>query len=431
MELRCDVVVLGAGAAGLAAARVLSRAGASAVVIEARERIGGRLYTREDAGPVPVELGSEFVHGPAGVSFDLLRAAHTVAVDTGGAAFTFEDGELRESEEDPFDIAARVIAGASLLPEDVSIDAFLATLPAGAAADRERRWTRMLVEGFDAADPQRASTRALAEEWGSGEGGQTSEQFRPLGGYAHLMRTLHDALDPALVHVRLESPAHTVHRDERGVTVEARTPAGAPLSVRARAAIVTLPAGVLNADDVRFVPELPRQLRDALSSIVMGPVRKLVLRFRTAFWERLHDGRFRDAAFFHNPGAHFPTFWTQLLVAWAGGPKADTLANRDEPGLIALALDDLRVLFGSDADPAAELVAAYTHDWQRDPYARGAYSYIAVGGTAARAQLAAPVDGVLFFAGEATAPASEAGTVAGALQSGERAAREALAALSR
>src|ERR1700716_744487 len=94
MDLRCEVVVLGAGAAGLAAARILSRAGASAVVIEARERIGGRLYTREDAGPVPVELGSEFVHGPAGVSFDLLRAAHTVAIDTGGAAYMFENGEL-------------------------------------------------------------------------------------------------------------------------------------------------------------------------------------------------------------------------------------------------------------------------------------------------------------------------------------------------
>jgi len=120
-----------------------------------------------------------------------------------------------------------------------------------------------------------------------------------------------------------------------------------------------------------------------------------------------------------------------LLIAWAGGPKADALAGRDEASLVACALDDLRALFGNDPDPRAELEAAYTHDWQTDPYAYGAYSYVATGGGDARAALAAPVGDVLFFAGEATSPASEAGTVAGALQTGERAALEALAALHR
>jgi monoamine oxidase len=209
-----------------------------------------------------------------------------------------------------------------------------------------------------------------------------------------------------------------------------------PLTVRARAAIVTLPAGVLNANALRFDPPLPKSKRDAASCIVMGPVTKLVLRFRSAFWERVADGRYRDGAFFHNAGAAFPTFWTQLplraplLVAWAGGPKADALAALGDDLLVATALDELRALFGAEADPHAEFEAVYFHDWQRDPYARGAYSYVAVGGGDARAQLAAPVDGVLFFAGEATAPASEAGTVAGALQSGERAAAEVLAALA-
>jgi glycine/D-amino acid oxidase-like deaminating enzyme len=227
MELRCDAVILGAGAAGLAAARVLSRAGVSAVVLEARDRIGGRLYTREDVGlPVPVELGGEFVHGTAAVSFDLLRAARTVAVDIGETAFVFEDGELREGE-DPFEIVAGVIARAGDLRNDVSVDDFLRALPGdGPTVERERRYTRMLVEGFDAADPRRASARVLAEEWGGGEGGQTSEQFRPLGGYAHLLRTLHGALDPARVHIRLATPARALHRDRSGVGVEATTPAG-------------------------------------------------------------------------------------------------------------------------------------------------------------------------------------------------------------
>lgn len=434
--MRCDVVVLGAGAAGLAAARVLSNAGASAVVLEARNRIGGRILTREDVGlAVPMELGGEFVHGTAEVSFALMRAANTVAVDTGGTSFAYEDGELRASE-DPFEIVARVMERVRELHTDVSVEDFLRDLPgAGPQLERERRYTRMIVEGFDAADPRRASTRALAQEWNGGEGGQTSEQFRPLGGYAHLMRTLHGALDPARVHVRLAAPVHAVRRESGGVVAEAITATGEALTVHARAAVVTLPAGVLNAGAVRFEPALPRRALDALRCVITGPVVKLALRFRSAFWERACEGRYRDGAFFHRAEAAFPTFWNMLplraplMIAWAGGSKADALAGRDEAALTALALDDLRTLFGPQTDPHGELEAAYVHDWQRDPYAYGAYSYLAVGAGDARTVLAEPVDGVLFFAGEAIATPSEAGTVAGALQSGERAARAALAAL--
>jgi len=437
VDLRCDVAVLGAGAAGLAAARALSRAGASAIVLEARDRIGGRLYTLEDPGlPLPVELGGEFIHGTADVSFALLRAANTVAVDTGDTSFTYEDGELREGE-DPFEIVERVMRRVLDLREDVSVEEFLRGLPADDRdAERERRYVRMLVEGFDAADPALASVGAIAGEWTGGEGGQTSEQFRPLGGYARLLRTLHGALDPSRVHVRLTTRARVLHRHRDGVTVDATAPDGVPLKVHARAAIVTLSAGVLNAHGVRFEPELPQPTRDALARIVMGPVIKLVLRFRSAFWERVHGERYRYGAFFHNADAAFPTFWTMLplrapvLVAWAGGPKADALAHRDTGALIATALEDLRTMFGNEPDPAAELETAYAHDWQRDPYSRGAYSYISVGDGDPRATLAQPIDGVVFFAGEATAPLSEAGTVAGALQSGERAASEALARLA-
>jgi len=433
-----DVVVVGAGAAGLIAARALSRAGRSVVVLEARDRMGGRVYTREDPGlQVPVDLGGEFVHGTADVSFALLRAANTVAIDTGGSAFVYEDGELRDGA-DPFAIVERLMASAKELTTDVSVEDFLQQLRGDAAqVERERRYARMLVEGFDAADPRRASARALGEEWSDdGSGGQTSRQFRPLGGYAHLLRTLHGALDPALVDVRLATPVHAVQWGRNGVTVAATTSSGVPLEVHARTAIVTLPVGVLQAKTVRFEPALPPVKVDALARLVMGPVVKLILRFRSAFWERVRDARYLDGGFFHRAEAAFPTFWTliplrtPLLIAWAGGPKADAFANDDEAARTAKALDDLTTLFGSDADPHGELEAVYTHDWQHDPYSRGAYSYVAVGGGNARTELAAPVDDVLFFAGEATAATSESGTVAGALQSGERAGNEVLEALS-
>jgi monoamine oxidase len=439
-----DVAIVGAGAAGLAAARILSQHGISVVVLEARERIGGRLYTCEDPGlPVAVELGAEFIHGCPDETFALLREAGTVAIDTGGTAFSYDGGELRE-REDPFEIIARMMRNARALKHDVSVEEYLRSLPDGPETERERRYTRMMVEGFDAADPAIASVFAIAAEWDD-QKGQTSQQFRPLGGYARVLRALYGALDPARVRVRLCTRVHAIRygggaagaSGTANVRIDATDAAGAALSLAARAAIVTLPVGVLNANTVRFEPELPQRKRDALAKLVMGPVVKLVLRFRTAYWERVRGGRYLDAGFFHRTGASFPTFWTlvpqraPVLTGWAGGPKADALRGHDEPALVAAALEDLRVLFGDEIDPRDELEAAYNHDWQRDPHSLGAYSYVATGGNDARGDLAAPLDDVLFFAGEATSPTEEAGTVAGALQTGERAAHETLTELRR
>jgi monoamine oxidase len=159
---------------------------------------------------------------------------------------------------------------------------------------------------------------------------------------------------------------------------------------------------------------------------------KAVLRFRTPFWETADRGLYRDVAFFHPRQAAFPTFWTALpvraplMVAWAAGPKAMRLANLTKPRLIEHALSSLAALFGDIDKIRSELEGAWVHDWQRDPYARGAYSYVVTGGGKARAQLAEPLMRTLFFAGEAADTEGEAGTVAGALQSGSRAAREVL-----
>jgi monoamine oxidase len=145
--------------------------------------------------------------------------------------------------------------------------------------------------------------------------------------------------------------------------------------------------------------------------------------FREAFWEKQHPG----VAFFHSPDAPFPTFWTPLpmhaplLTAWAGGPKAERLTGSSEEELLKKALASVRSVLKSDEEPQAFLV----HDWQADPYARGGYSYVKVGGSGAREELAEPLEDTLFFAGEAT-DTEQSGTVGGALASGIRAAREIL-----
>ena len=153
----------------------------------------------------------------------------------------------------------------------------------------------------------------------------------------------------------------------------------------------------------------------------MGPVIKVALEFRTPFWREIENGRFSNAGFFMAPAAQLRTIWSRapdpapVLMGWAGGGAAQRLHDRSiDP--IRAAIETTATLFPS-VDIKAELRNAYFHDWQADPFACGAYSYLRVGAGNARERLAAPIEDTLFFAGEA-ASLDDSGTVAGALDSG-------------
>jgi len=426
-------IVIGAGAAGLAAARTLSLADHSVLIVEARDRIGGRAYTIADSrSPVPIELGAEFIHGRPQVTFDLLREAGVAAIDGSDALYEFRDGELCAAA-DPFAAVGELMRRLDPEAPDESVDAFLERFAGDPALQQALTWTRMAVEGFDAADPAIASIRAIAEEWSAGTSIQTSH-FRPLGGYTSLLTHLARSLPPSLVRLSLCTTVSEVEWEPGSVVVRGCSPAGA-FEASAGCAVVTVPVGVLQRKStarggIRFSPPLPLEKRLAIEQLAMGPVFKVVLRFASAFWEEIRGGAYRDAAFFHAPETSFPTFWTTLplrssmLVAWAGGTRAARLVGAGHGEIVGLALEALGTIFGAGVDVRAQLEAAYFHDWQRDPSALGAYSYAKVGGADARAVLAAPVASTLFFAGEATASNADAGTVAAALETGVRAARE-------
>jgi monoamine oxidase len=162
----------------------------------------------------------------------------------------------------------------------------------------------------------------------------------------------------------------------------------------------------------------------------MGAVHRVMLRYPTASWESFLGGPVRAGTFLHAPGQPFPTFWTHdpgspWLTAWCGGPGATRLDTASDDEIIATATASAHALLSIDG-PAPDPVAAQFHNWQRDPWSNGSYTYVAVGGLKARKALAKPIDGVLFFAGEATDWSGEASTVAGAIKSGTRAAREVI-----
>ncbi|OLC09094.1 MAG: hypothetical protein AUH41_06365 [Gemmatimonadetes bacterium 13_1_40CM_66_11] len=444
---RVDVLVLGAGAAGLAAARDLSHAGLRVTVIEARPRVGGRVLTVHDPrSPVPLELGAEFIHGEAAETLPLARAAGLAVLELPGTHELATAGQFKPMgdfwglvDRMNHDLARRLAGRGKDFPVSEYLDS--ARIPAA-----HRGMLRDFVQGFYAAHPDRLSAQSLAveAEEGDEEDEVEGKQFRIANGGDALMKWLRDGLDPDRSEVRLSTVAESVQWKRGAVSVACRGGDRARLpTVSARTAVITLPLAVLKAGVVRFHPALPAKQR-ALAGIETGQVFKMVLRFREAFWESkefLKERREQSGSngrglnFLHAHDAEVPTWWTSLpvrapvLVGYVGAVAAEQLLAEEPPSRLErclVALSDILAVPRRELEE--QLDASASHDWRADPFARGAYSYIGVGGNGAPRALARPVEGTLFFAGEAT-NGPEIGTVAGALSSGRRAAREVLRVL--
>jgi monoamine oxidase len=436
-----DVAVVGAGVAGLAAAREVAAAGRRVVVLEARGRIGGRIHTLHDpAHPVPVELGAEFVDLP-GAAWDALRLAGGTAYRSAGGMWEVEAG--RAAPVDWEGGVGKVMERLDPPPaDDLPFGAWLEE----ACADLDehtREMARRYVQGFHAAEVARVGVRWLAETTHGEGGGGGDVRYHAAGGYDGVARGLRAGLGTH-GEVRLGTAVTAVRWRRGRAELRCRAATGGEVEpVHARRVVVAVPIGVLQARGgetgaVRLEPEVPA-VREAARRLAMGSVAKVTLRFREPFWEerlRFPDGRDESRAFkLLMSSEAFPTWWTTepvvapVLVAWAGGDAAKRLAARGvDP--VGTAVESLaRVLGTGRREVEGMLEGAYHHDWDADPFARGAYSYIPAGALDAREALARPVEDTLFFAGEAAVEDGWTATVEGAVQSGLRAARQALAAL--
>lgn len=442
LRRQADVVVIGAGVAGLAAARALRAAGARVVVLEARARIGGRISTRyTPAAPVPIELGAEFIHGKPEETWKIVDAAGLAATDVSGEHWLRYRGELRRCPDFWSTVSSLMQRLEPAGPGDRTFSEFLREARPH-VDDPERSLILSYVEGFHAARPDAISERALAaaEQDSAGKG---TEQYRVLSGYDRVAQWLRAGLEPGSDALRLGTVATAVEWRPGRVTVTVRSRAGAALEpVRASRLVVTIPLGVWKAPvaatgSIRFDPELPAK-RSAAARLAVGRVVKIVLRFRERFWEELapvpeNDATLNRLGFLLSPGARVPTWWTALpvrapiLTAWAGGPAAERLARQGKTARIRTAVSELARAVGIGRGRVAGLLEGWhMHDWDADPLSRGAYSYVPVGGLDAPAVLGEPVERTLFFAGEATDAGGRSGTVDGAIASGQRAAREVL-----
>lgn len=416
------VLVLGAGMAGLGAARRLQEAGCEVTVLEAKNRLGGRVYTNREFAEIPVEFGAEFIHGERAATWELVRA---LGVET-----------LRWDKQD--DSLIRLEDGAWL-----SMRAARAAYP---DFDRTRSWELPDIDALPSEDwgaylrrlgfdyrQLRYVERSFANACGEamrflsakavlgglrGAEADGAGDFRPLGGYDALVHALAAGLE-----IRSDDPVTEVIWS--GGRVRAATLGGE--RYEADAAVLTLPLGVLQADAVRFVPELPAEKRAALLGLRMGPVIKLVYRFdRAPVDPAVHPGVMAIYSRLNPPMWWSPSYGyeadTHIWTAFASGDWAAELLTLGEEGALAAGLTAFRQELGR---PELEAKAARLVNWPDDPYTRGGYSFVLPGHDGARERLALPTP-PLYWAGEATAPEPRAATVHGALLSGRRAADEVL-----
>jgi monoamine oxidase len=436
--MRTDVVVLGAGVAGLTAARRLQEDGFRVLVLEARDRIGGRVFTARDARSIlPIELGAEFLHGDAPEVREIGDAAGLTEVEITGSRWTVAHGRFTRAD-DFWKRLDRVLGQADAQREpDRPLSQLLAERPGGRRFADDRRLAREFVEGFHAAEVDRISERSIAEGGNPGADEESQRMARIVTGYDAVPTWL---AGPLASRIHLGTVVDAIDWAPGRVTVHTR---GASIGVvRARAAVVTLPISLLHADArgrgaVRFTPEVG-SIRAAAAGVAMGQVQRVGVLLDRPFLDLLDDERrqrLADATFFTARGADVPVWWTPfpvrsgLMIAWSGGPAAMEL-GRAPREVARRTIASLADTMGLDRRTVRRhVVATFHHDWCRDPFARGAYSYALVGGSDAAQTLSRPVEHTLFFAGEATDAEGRTGTVHGAIATGHRAAAQVARAL--
>ena len=429
-----DTLVVGAGIAGLTAARLLQGAGQRVIVLEARDHVGGRVFTDRSDGYV-TDRGASWIHGIADSPVAAAAAAFgmpTVEFTVGG----YQPDSRPIAHYSPAGIRLTGAEAARYVADIHAVDAALAGIIAASSADASYRDVTEAALAEVSADQGWEGDRAQRvreylehrseEQYGAWIGDLAAhgldddqvdgdEVVFPEG-YGALASGLAKGLDVRLAHV-----VSRVVWDADGVTVD--TSHG---TFTARDVVVTVPVGVLQSDAFTIDPPLPEPVAGALSRLTMNAFEKVFLRFDEAFWdEGVYAIRQQgpESVWWHSWYDLTPLHDAPTLLTFAAGPAAVATRDWTDAEVVASIMVQLRRLYG---DGIPEPLAVQRTAWQDDPFARGSYAYMTLGSTTSdHDALATPIGGVLHLAGEATWTDDPA-TVTAALCSGHRAAERVL-----
>ncbi|HYB99841.1 MAG TPA: NAD(P)/FAD-dependent oxidoreductase [Candidatus Limnocylindrales bacterium] len=433
------VAIVGAGVAGLTAAQRLAGQGLAVTVLEARSRLGGRIDTRHDFGPCAIELGAEFVHGRHRELVRLIEEAGLHLEPRRFDPLVLQDGR-DVTDPQAWQAVFAVLADPDA-PDVPMAERARALAASGALPERAVDTMCRYVEGYMAADFERVSARAISLEERAAEGIASPTDASIAEGYDALVRHLARSLQQRNARILTSTVVQEIRWRRGRVRIRARDGAGSAI-VDADRVLVTVPLTILQLDGdahgaIAFEPPLPDKTA-AARALAMGNVVKLFLLLHGPL-ERIPNlsetvaAKLSTMTFLQTPDAPVPTWWkigtkrTPVLVGWSGGAAAERLSQLDDRAVVAAGIETLARALSVPADViAAHVRDAAAVNWLRDPWSRGAYSWVPAGAPKAAATLAAPVDATLFFAGEATDTAGYRGTVHGALETGLRAAQQIL-----
>jgi monoamine oxidase len=421
-----DVIVIGAGAAGLMAAWELAQTGKRTAIIEARNRVGGRTHTIPDNNfDLPVELGAEFVHGNLELTQMLLKKAGADQYKVSGDIWQNEDDSLDEQSDFIEDYSA-LNKKFKELREDISVADFIKDFLTGNEFEEARFTLKNYVEGYYAADTHKASTFALRDELNNSD----DEQYRIEGGYIKLVNYLHQQCERREVQFYLSHPVKEIKWKSGDVELIC-----AQKSFHAKKVLITVPIGVLQSETIRFSPAIPETIT-AAKKLGFGPVIKTLLQFDEAFWKNKEftQGKDLDKLSFIFSKAIIPTWWTYhpknvaMLTGWSGGPHAEKIKDFSNQEILLNVLQSLSEIFSIDKTLLQQkLKGWHIANWVNDPYSCGGYSYDVVNGSKFKQIIKQPIENTIFFAGEGLIDGPEIGTVEAALKSGRDTAHRMIA----
>jgi monoamine oxidase len=417
MNRKKNIIIVGGGAAGLMAARELLKQDHIVTILEAADRLGGRIYTVHD--PLfehPVEKGAEFIHGNLPLTLGLLKEGNIKYHPVKGEMVRFVNNEWKS--QDDFTVGwDEMIRKLNSVRNDITLNEFLQQHFADEKYKELRRSVTRFAEGFDLADPSTASVLALREEWMEEEG----EQYRIPGGVDQLINYLEKQCRELGCIISTSSAVTKINWRKNSVTVVTKDQ-----SYEGNKVIITTSCGILQkSPGIVFNPTI-NNYSTAAKQIGFGTVVKVLLQFKEAFWSE----KKKNLGFLFT-NEIIPTWWTQqpssyaLLTGWAGGPQAWPLENKSDEEILELALQSLANVFKKPITELKQtLTASLVANWRNNPYTAGAYSYSTLETVKAQELFRTPVAHTIYFAGEAFYNGPSPGTVEAALVSARNVAGE-------